>query len=170
MGFGIAVARIIHVLGGVIWVGSMFFVSMFLIPAMTEAGPDAGKVMAGLERRKFMIVIPVIAILTLLSGIWLYWRASMGFNPAYMRSGPGRSYGLGAGLAILAFIIGLTMTRPAMMKATRLMQSLATASPAERESIMAEADASRARGAKWGKVIGYLLIGSATLMALGRYV
>jgi uncharacterized membrane protein len=165
-----AAARIIHVLGGVIWVGSMFFVSTFLIPAMTDAGPDSGKVMAALNRRNFMIVIPVIAILTMLSGLWLYGRASMGFDPAYMRSGPGRTYALGAVMAITAFIIGMTITRPAMVKAGKLMERAGTASPTERESLMGEAQAQRARGAKWGKVIAFLLIGAATLMALGRYV
>ena len=170
MSFGIALARIIHVLGGVIWVGSMFFISMFLIPSMTEAGPDAGKVMAALNRRKFMIVIPIIALLTMLSGIWLYWRVSMGFNSAYMSSGPGRAYGLGATMAIVAFLIGMTITRPAMVKMNNLMASAATASATERDTIMAEAQGARARGARWGRVIAFLLIGAATLMALGRYL
>jgi uncharacterized membrane protein len=160
MSFGIAVARIIHVLGGVIWVGSMFFVSMFLIPAMTEAGPDAAKVMAALNRRNWMVFVPIIAILTIFSGLWLYWHTSMGFDPAYMRSGPGKAYGTGGALAILAFIVGITMTRPAMMKAEQL----------SREGNMAEAQAYRDRGARWGKIIGFLLIGAATMMAIGRYV
>jgi len=170
MDFGLALSRIIHVLGGVIWVGSMFFVSMFLVPSMTEAGPDAGKVMAALNRRKWMIFIPVIAILTMLSGIWLYWRASTGFNPAYMSSGPGRTYGLGGGLAILGFIIGLTMTRPAMVRVGKLMAEMQSAPPDQRESIMAEVERQRAKGAFWSKIIGFLLLGAATLMALGRYV
>ena len=170
MSFGIGLARIIHVLGGVIWVGSMFFISMFLIPSMTEAGPDAGKVMAALNRLKFMVVIPVIALLTMLSGLWLYWHVSMGFSSAYMSSGPGKAYGLGATLAIVAFLIGLTITRPAMVKMNNLMASAAAASPAERETIMAQAQQARERGARWGRVIGLLLIGAATLMALGRYL
>jgi uncharacterized membrane protein len=160
MSFGIAVARIIHVLGGVIWVGSMFFVSVFLIPAMTEAGPDAAKVSAALNRRNWMVVVPIIALLTIFSGPWLYWRASSGFNPAYMSSGPGKAYGTGAALAITGFLIGIIMTRPAMMKAEQL----------SREGKMAEAQAYRARGARWGKIIGFFLIGAATMMALGRYV
>ena len=170
MDFGLALSRIIHVLGGVIWVGSMFFVSMFLIPSMTEAGPDSGKVMAALNRRKFMIVIPVIALLTMLSGIWLYWRASMGFSPAYMSSGPGRTYGFGAALAIIAFIIGMTLTRPAMVRVGKLTQEIGNAAPEKREAMQAEIQRLRARGAMWGKVVGFLLMGTATLMALGRYV
>ena len=170
MDFGLALSRIIHVLGGVIWVGSMFFVSMFLVPSMTEAGPDAGKVMAALNRRKWMIFIPVIAILTMLSGIWLYWHASMGFSPAYMRSGPGRTYGLGGGLAIIGFIIGLAMTRPAMVKVGKLMAEMPNAAPDQRDAIAAEIQRQRAKGAFWSKIIGFFLIGAATLMALGRYV
>ena len=170
MEFGLAAARILHVVGGVIWVGSMFFVGTFLIPSMTEAGPDSGKVMAALNRRKFMVVIPVIAILTMLSGLWLYARASMGFSPAYMSSGPGRTYGLGAVLAITGFTLGMTISRPAMMKINKLMQSAATASPAEREAILGQVEGLRARGARWGRIIAFLLIGAATLMALGRYV
>ena len=170
MDFGLMLSRIVHVLGGVIWVGSMFFVSMFLVPSMTEAGPEAGKVMAALNRRKFMIVIPVIAVLTMLSGIWLYWRASMGFSPAYMSSGPGRTYGLGAGLAIIAFIVGMTITRPSMVKVGVLTAEIAAAPPEKREALMAEIQQVRARGAFGSKIIGFLLIGAATLMALGRYV
>lgn len=170
MGFGLAAARIIHVLGGVIWVGSMFFVSMFLIPSVTEAGPDGAKVMAGMAKRKWMIVVPIIALLTMLSGIWLFWRVSMGFNSAYMSSGPGRTYSLGGTMAIIGFLIGITVTRPAMMKIGRLTASLANASPAERETIMSEVEKTRTRGERWGRVIAFLLIGAATLMALGRYV
>ncbi len=170
MGFDLALARIVHVLGGVIWVGSMFFMSVFLIPSVTEVGPDGAKVMAAMAKRKWMIVVPVIALLTMLSGIWLFWRASMGFNEAYMSSGPGRTYSLGGAMAILGFIIGITVTRPAMMKMGRLTASLANASPAERETIMNELQKTRIRGERAGKVIAYLLIGTVTLMALGRYV
>jgi hypothetical protein len=35
---------------------------------------------------------------------------------------------------------------------------------------MAQVQSYRARGAKWGKVIAFLLVGAATMMALGRYV
>lgn len=170
MDFGLALSRIIHVLGGVIWVGSMFFMSVFLVPSMTEAGPEAGKVMAALNRRKWMIIIPIIALLTMLSGIWLLWRVSSGFNPAYMHSGPGRTYQLGGGLAILGFVVGLTMTRPAMVKVGKLTAEIANAAPDRREAIMAEIQRARARGALGSKIIGFLLIAAATLMALGRYV
>ena len=170
MEYGLLSARIIHVLTGVFWVGAMVFVSAFLIPSLAEVGPDAGKVMAALQRRKFMIVMPVIGTLTILSGFWLYWRASAGFQVEYMKSGPGHAYAFGAIFAVAAFVVGMTVTRPAMMKATALGQSAATASEAERPAIMAQALALRKRGATGGNIVASLLVLAALTMAVGRYV
>lgn len=167
---GLILARIIHVVLGILWVGSMFFISTFLFPSLEEAGPDAGKVVVALTRRKLMIFLPVIAIVTMLSGLYLYWRASSGFSPEYMRSGPGQTYGIGAALAILSFILGVAITRPAMLKATQLTQSAMGASPGDREAMMAEAQALRARSASVGRVILILMMGAAIAMSIGRYM
>ena len=170
MDIALIFARILHVSLGVLWVGSMFFLSTFLMPSLQEVGPDAGKVVAALTRRKFMIVLPIIAIVTLLSGLYLYWRVSSGFAPEYMRSGPGQTYGLGAALAIIAFILGISITRPAMIKATQLGQSAMSAAAGEKEAMMAEAQKLRARSASVGRIIFALLIGSTLAMSIGRYV
>lgn len=170
MDYGLLLARVIHVLAGVFWVGAMVFVSGFLIPSLAEVGPDAGKVMAALERRKFMVIMPVIGTFTILSGLWLYWRASSGFQMNYMKSGPGHAYAFGAIFAIAAFVIGMTVTRPAMMKATALGQSAATLPESERPAIMAQAQALRKRGATGGNIVALLLLLAALMMAVGRYV
>ena len=112
MDYGLLLARIIHVLTGVFWVGAMVFVSGFLIPSLAEVGPDAGKVMAALQRRKFMVIVPVVATFTILSGIWLYWRASSGFQMEYMKSGPGHAYAFGAIFAISADRLSSAMSWP----------------------------------------------------------
>ena len=167
---GMVVARLIHVLGGILWVGAMVFVAAFLVPAIRDTGPDGAKVMAALGRRKFMQVMPVLAILTLLSGIYLYWRVSDGFETGYMKSWPGHVYAVGGLLALLAFVLGITVTRPAMMKAMALAQSIPSAPDSERPGMMARADALRTRGARMGVVIMWLLISAAALMAVGRYL
>lgn len=170
MDYGLILARILHVVLGVLWVGSMFFLSTFLMPSLAEAGPDAGKVVAAMTRRKFMVVIPIIAVVTMLSGLWLYWRASAGFAPEYMRSGAGQTYGTGAALSIIAFILGMAISRPAMIKATQLGQAAMSASPSEREAILAQAQALRARSASVTRLILALLMGAAIAMSIGRYV
>lgn len=170
MDTSMVVGRLIHILAGVFWVGTMVFVTTFLIPAIRDTGPDGGKVMAALTRRRFMQVMPVIAILTILSGLHLLGKVSNGFQVEYLKSGPGHAYGVGGGLAILAFIIGIAVTRPAMMKAVKLAESAASASEDERPVILAKAQASRARGARAGIVVAWLLVLATVAMAVGRYL
>ncbi|MGI9043482.1 MAG: hypothetical protein ACR2GK_05070 [Gemmatimonadaceae bacterium] len=170
MDIGMIVARLIHVLAGIFWVGAMLFVTWYLMPALNESGPAGGKVMAAIGRRGFIKVVPVIAILTMLSGIWLYWRISAGFDPVYLRSGPGHMYGTGGILAIVAFVIGMTMSRPAMMKAASLAQSAENADVAEREAMLAESTRQREKGLRAGRFVAWLLLASAVTMAIGRYV
>ena len=169
MDMGMIVARLIHVLAGIFWVGAMLFVTWYLTPALNESGPAGGKVMAAIGRRGFIKVVPVIAILTMLSGIWLYWRISAGFDPVYLRSGPGHVYGTGGILAIVAFLIGMTMSRPAMMKAASLAQSAENAD-AEREAMLAESTRQTEKGLRAGRFVAWLLLASAVTMAIGRYV
>jgi uncharacterized membrane protein len=170
MDMSLIITRLIHVLGGIIWVGTMVFMTVFLMPTLAEMGPDAGKVMAGLTKRKFMAVMPIVAILVILSGLYLYWNTSGGFNHDYMKSGPGHSYAFGGIAAILAFLIGVTVIRPSMMKAVALSASAAQAPEAERGAILGAAQAARARGEKASKLVIWLLIFAAITMAIGRYV
>ena len=170
MDTSMVVSRLIHIVAGAFWVGAMIFVAAFLVPAIRETGPDGGKVMAAIARRRFMQIMPVVALVTILSGLHLFGKVSSGFEVGYMKSGPGHAYGVGGGLAILAFIIGISIVRPSMMKSMELMQSAGSASPEEREAIMAKAQALRARGSRVGVIVAWLL-GLATVgMAIGRYV
>jgi uncharacterized membrane protein len=170
MDAGLLIARLIHVVGGVLWVGSMFFLVVFLTPAVGDVGPDGGKVMGALMRRKLMVFTPVVAILTVLSGLYLYGRVSAGFESAYMSSGPGMTYGLGAVAAILSFIVGVVYTRPAMANAMALSQRMANADPAERQDLAAQIEKYRSRGTNGGKLIIAMLLIAAVAMAVGRYV
>jgi uncharacterized membrane protein len=170
MDAGLLIARLIHVVGGVLWVGSMFFLVVFLTPAVGDVGPDGGKVMGALMRRKLMVFTPVVAILTVLSGLYLYGRVSAGFDSAYMSSGPGMTSGLGAVAAILSFIVGVVYTRPAMANAMALSQRMANADPAERQDLAAQIEKYRSRGTNGGKLIIAMLLIAAVAMAVGRYV
>src|SRR5688500_5509174 len=64
------VLRLIHIVGGVFWVGSALFTAFFLMPTLMQAGPSAaGPVMGGLQQRKLMVWLPVVAVLVMLSGL-----------------------------------------------------------------------------------------------------
>jgi uncharacterized membrane protein len=151
------VLRLIHIGGGALWVGMMVFMVFFLTPAIAEAGPqEGGKLMAGLQRRRIMVVMPVIALLTIGSGLWLMMRLYGGpANLAATRMG--MALNLGATATILAFLIGIGFMRPAMMRA------MVTTDPAEAQRL-------RARGAKLGRVIAWMLLFALGAMAVARYL
>ena len=151
------VLRFAHVFFGALWVGMMAFGTFFMGPAVEEAGPDGGKVMAGLMRRKVMVLLPVFALITLVSGFWLYSRLGSGI----MATGMGKAFGVGGVLALLAFIFGMAVARPAMMRAQKLAQS--GGSPAEVQAL-------RARANTHGRIVGVLLLLALAAMAVARYV
>jgi len=153
--------RLLHIVLGVFWAGTLIFNALFLGPAIRDAGPEGAKVMAGLLRRRFLDIMPVVALLSIASGMWLYWFQSGGFQPAYMRSPTGMTIGVGALAAVVAFGLGVGVLRPAMLKAIRLSQD-----PAQ----LAAAQALRMRATVMGRLIAVLLGLAAAAMAVARYI
>ena len=171
MDFVVVLLRAIHILLGVFWAGAIFLVAGFIGPAIKEAGPEGGKVMAILVKRKLLNVVPAAAILTILSGLWLYWHDSSGMQSEWMRSRMGMTLGTGALLSLVAFAIGLMVMRPSTMKAMALGQSLAqTPEGPAREATMAEIQRLRARAATGGVLVARLLGLAVLAMAVARYV
>jgi uncharacterized membrane protein len=152
---------VLHIAMGVFWAGTMMFNAAFLMPAFRDAGPDGAKVAAALARRRFLDIMPWIAALTIVSGIWLFWFDSVGFRPPFMRSRMGISLAVGALAAVIAFILGVAVMRPAMNKAMRLGQD-----PAQQ----AAAQALRVRAGILGRVIAALLGIAVAGMAVARYI
>ena len=163
------IARILHVLSGIMWVGVMVFNGRFLGPALEDIGPDAGRVMSALAKRGFLNFLPGVGAMSILSGAYLYWHASAGFQPDYMRSGPGMTFGTGAALAIIAYIIGMVYIRPAITKSLALGPRLATAGESERQGLMAEMEAAREKSKSGGKIVGALVVLAAIAMSIARY-
>jgi len=156
MNWLMVVLRLIHVGGGALWVGMMAFMTFYLTPALAEVGPDAGKVMQALQRQKIMIVMPVIAILTIVSGAWMMARLYTGPSD-FAASRMGMALNIGALSAIIAFLIGVIFMRPLMEKA------MATTDPAEAQKL-------RARGAMLSRWVARLLMLALAAMAVARYV
>lgn len=161
--------RVLHVVLGVFWGGTILFNAFFLQPALRDAGPDGAKVMAGMVKRHMMTVVPIAAILTILSGLWLYWRLSNGFDHHYVHSAAGATYGLGGLAGIIALAVGLSMIRPNMTRAAAIMQHAPAAGP-EREAAMAEARRLRERAASANNVVTVLMVGTLLAMAVARYL
>jgi uncharacterized membrane protein len=165
------VLRLLHIICGVYWAGTLMFLATLLQPSVAEAGPDGARVTQALMRRRFLEIIPVMAILTILTGIELYRRASGNFSMDWISSGPGMSLTIGGIAALVAFTIGMSTLRPAAKRAGPLAQK-AQGLPegAEREALMAEVQRLRRRMAVGGRVVASLLLVAVVGMAAFRYV
>src|SRR5262245_6693153 len=106
------ILRLIHIVFGVFWVGSVLFMTAVLMPSMRASGPAGVTVMKELGRRKLPQVMMASAILTVGAGIWLMIILASGDPGLWMRSGTGRAFSMGGGLAILALIVGMAINAP----------------------------------------------------------
>lgn len=163
--------RVLHILGGALWVGISVFAAFFLIPAVGDAGPEGGKVMQALERRGYIAVFPVLGVTTILTGLWLYWRYTAGFSPSISRSHAGMAFGLGGALGVLVAIIGGAVLSPAAIKVRKFSQEAATTSdPAARAAAISKATAARQRMVAVARLVAFLLILALSLMSIALLI
>lgn len=164
------VLRLVHVVGGVLWVGFAVFGAFYLFPSIAETGPEGGKVMAVLQRRGLLTVFPIVALLTVLSGLWLYLRATR-MAPGFSSSHMGMTLGFGGVCALLALVIGMLVITPSMNRAAATAQQADKAQAhEERQALLGLSTQLRGRAAAAARIAALLLIVAAGLMAIGRYV
>lgn len=166
----VSVLRLVHILSGVYWAGTIFFFVTFLEPSLRSLGPDGGKVMIRFFERGYLKLIPSFAFVTVLSGLWLLWIVSGGFDAAWMGSGSGIALSTGGALAIIAFVIGMVILRPAAARSWAVARQLAQeADEAARNALMAEMGRLRNRNLRSGRLVFSLLVVAVGLMATARY-
>jgi uncharacterized membrane protein len=167
----VVLLRIIHIVCGVYWAGTLFFLATLLQPSVAEAGPEGGKVVQILMRRRFLEIVPIMALLTILSGVELYRQVSGGFSMAWISTRGGTTLTIGAVAALVAFTIGMSVLRPAAKRTGPLAQAaMQLPEGPERDEKMAEVQALRRRGALGGRWVAALLAVAVIGMAVARYV
>ena len=88
------ILRPVHVLLAATWLGSAVFISLMLMPTIESSGPSGGAVMLGLNRKGLVPFFASLAGLTVLTGIYLFWRFTGGFDPEISRSHAGMAFGI----------------------------------------------------------------------------
>jgi uncharacterized membrane protein len=167
----VVILRVVHVLLGVFWAGAVFMIALFVQPAIAASGPEGGKVMGALVRRRLLDIVPVAAVAAILSGLWLYSRDSSGFQADWMGSRMGMALGTGGVLALVGFLIGMFVMRASTLKAMALGQSAAQLTDAAaREAAMGQVQALRRRAALAGRTVAVLLAVTVLTMAVARYL
>lgn len=162
--------RLLHIVLGMFWAGTVIFIALYLIPSVRDAGPDGAKVMQALQRRHVLEIVPTAAVLTILSGLWLFWHDTAG-HAGWARTPMGTSLSLGALSAIVGFLVGMFVMRAATIQAGRLAASLEglPAGP-EKDARAARVQRLRLRAAVSARWVAGLLVLAAAFMAVARYV
>jgi uncharacterized membrane protein len=163
--------RLLHIVVGVCWVGTVVFMAAFLSPSVRAAGPAGGAVLQQLMGvRRLPLWIMGAMALTLLSGIGLYWHDSAGFQSAWLASGAGRVFGLGGAVAIAASILGMAVNMPTARRLAELTGRLQSAGRPPTPDEQVTLAALQARLGRASVVASFLLLVATMLMAVARYV
>ena len=153
---------LLHVFFGIIWGGGAIAIGFFVLPAVFEAGPAGGAVMAGVVKRRFPVVMTASGFVVVLTGLRLYM---LRFDPSWLNSPEGIVLSLGGLFGIGALAIGFFVQKPTVEKLGALAGRIAASGAPPTPEQAAEMNVLRARVGRMGKVIGWHLVAAALLMA-----
>ena len=164
------VLRAAHVLLAAVWVGATAFTTFFLLPAVTDAGPAAAPVMGALIRRKLHVFMAAVGGTAVLTGIYLLYRFTGGFDPALSGTTAARVFSIGGLCGIVALIVGGAVVSRNAKKMSELGVRLASAPESDRAALASQMAAHRGRTATASRIVIALQIVALVLMAIGHYV
>ena len=163
--------RLIHIVGGVLWAGWAFGLPLFVEPAARAAGPQGGPFMQALTSKTPLVTVMTLTpILVILSGVWLLWIVSGGFDVAYMESRHGITLTTAGAISIVAFVYGLIMVRPLGIRMGQIGREIAMAGNTSTGELLQELSGIRKALKTRGQIIGWLILFSVVGMAISRYV
>ncbi len=159
--------RLVHIVGGVFWVGAALVMAFFIAPAI-GATAEAGQKFMGylLTQSRFAATMMIAAIATVVTGTIHYWIASNGFTSAWMGTGPGIGFGLGGVFALVGFVSGIVVSRTSAAMAKLAAQFKGPPTPDQQ----AQMAVLRKRQLLASTVNAYALIIATALMAMARYL
>jgi len=167
MNYLVIALRIIHIVAGITWVGGTLIMTFFIGPTI-GATAEAGQKFVGhlMNNLKFSNRMSAAAGLTILAGFILYWIDSNGFTSAWMSSGAGRGFGIGAGFALIGFVFGLLIGRTTNAMAQLGAQFRGKPSTEQ----MSQMQSIRKQQATYSNISATALILAVIFMAIARYL
>jgi uncharacterized membrane protein len=166
----IIVLRLIHILSGAFWFGSVITNFVFVQPAVLALGPEGQRVMVHVLRdRRFLDAVLGAALLTGIAGGLLFLRDSGGLQLSFVFGSSGIGFTVGGVAGLLAVLVFVFVGYPT----TRRVVAIGSRLEAERRPPTAEEQALLARSQGVLKPLGVVvlvLVGiAAAAMATARY-
>jgi uncharacterized membrane protein len=167
------VFRTVHILVGVAWVGSVFLLVAFVQPSVAAIAPAGAPFMVELMgKRRLVDRIIGMGVITIVAGLFLYWHdwhlyASFG---DWLGSAFGASLTIGMVAAIVALALGITVTRPSLLRMLELGRQVAASGGPPSPEIASEIAAVQAKAKIYARASLALLVLAVLTMAIARYL
>jgi uncharacterized membrane protein len=167
MTYFIWLLRIIHIGAGIFWVGGTLIMTFFVGPTV-GATAEAGQRFVGhlMNNLKFSQRMSAAAGSTILAGAILYWIDSAGFSSAWMKSGAGIGFTIGAVFALIGFAFGIMIGRT--MKSMAQLGSQFQGKPSSEQA--AQLQALQRQQMTYSSITVAALMLSVIFMAIARYL
>jgi hypothetical protein len=126
--------------------------------------------MKALNAQKFTQTMMTFGGLTVLSGLTMMYVLSQGHQADFFASPYGRTLSLGGLFAILALVVGGSVSRPTMAKIGQLQADLQNNPPKGDDPRKAQIAALQQRMVFVSKLVVAMLLIAVTCMAIAQYV
>ncbi len=159
--------RLIHILGGVFWVGAALTMNFFIGPAV-GATAESGSAFVGhlMSKTRFSSAMMGAAFSSVIAGFILYWLDSDGFTSPWTKSGAGTGFGIGAAFALAGLVFGILFGRNSAALSQLGAQIQGKPTPEQLQKLQAI----QKQQALIGPLNVYSLILAVLFMSIARYL
>jgi hypothetical protein len=163
--------RVFHVLLAASWLGATVFMSLILMPAINSAGSAGDQITVGLGRKGITPFFGALGGLTVVTGIYLFWHFTGGFDPEISGSHAGIAYSIGGAAGLLAVILGGSVIGRSSKRVVAVIEQVATLPDGTQKSaLLQEAAGLRQRMSSFGMIVLTLQVIALALMAVAHYI
>ena len=170
MNLYMALLRLLHIVGGVFWVGTTWYTVLFLMPRLKAMGPEGGRLMQRFAAPPFPATMTAAALAVAVSGILMFWIDSARFNTAWLATAPGIVLTVGSLAGIAAVLEGFFTSRPVSLRLGAIGRQLASAGGPPDPGLAAEAQRLSARLERAVYRGAYMMLVAVLAMATARYL
>ena len=167
------VFRIVHVLAGIFWGGSVYMLVVFVQPSVAAIAPAGAPFMAELlGKRRLVDVLIGLGSATVVGGLFLYWHDwhLYGSFGTWIGTRFGGTLTVGAVAAILALAIGILGTRPNVVRLLAMGRNVAESGGPPSPELAAQIVRTQNRLKAFAQMSFGLIVVAALAMALARYL
>ncbi|MGH9419576.1 MAG: hypothetical protein ACRD3J_06355 [Thermoanaerobaculia bacterium] len=165
------VLRLIHIICGVFWVGTVFVIAWFLMPAQRATGLAGVSFIEELMiRKKLRVYLILTMVLTILSGLAMYARFMMITHGQWGSSTMAKVLGFGAICGIVAGGIGASSGKRSGEKLIAVADAVRSSGGTPSAAQQAELQAIGNKAASEMKLVAALLVIAVAAMASARYL